>query len=180
MKDFLVLGKDVVELASGDVDAPFVELFEEEGLGDVTVVILVEDVALQKGSEMIARHDVAGQGRQQSSAIGGFNAFAEVACDDGLEEQFLDEEFLEALGGRPRWWVREGDLDFDGVDESKVLVAFGGARTLVARSGRWLWWRSFQTTGGNLGAGLLAFEDGDLVSRNFATTSSTCWMCCCC
>ena len=46
------MGQDAIDLAGGDVDAELTQLFEQERLGDIAVVILVEDVTLQDGSKV--------------------------------------------------------------------------------------------------------------------------------
>ena len=58
----LPLGQDAAEFAGGDVDAQLVQLFPEQRLGDVLVVVLVEDEADQVGSEVAAGDDLGGEG----------------------------------------------------------------------------------------------------------------------
>ena len=115
VKAVLVFGQEVIDLARGDVDAEFVQLFQQQRLGDVAVVILVEDVADQVGAEVAAGQDVGGQRGQQGLAVGGQDAFAQVAGDLGLEDQFLDEVFLVAMEVEPGRRVGEGNLTSTGV-----------------------------------------------------------------
>ena len=165
MEVVLVLRQDAIDLTGGDVDAQVEQLFEQQWLGDVAVVILVEDVALQDGSEVTAGQDIGGQRGQQGLALGGQDAFAQVAGDLGPDEQFLDEVFLVALGGGSGRRVGEGDRDLDGGDEGGVLGAFGGTGPLLARSPWRRGGRCFQAAGRDLGSRFFALEEGDLVAQ---------------
>ena len=99
MERLLLLGQDAAELAGGDVDAQLEQLFQEQRLGDVLVVILVEDEADQVGPEVAAGDDVGRQGGDQGLAVGGLPTFAAVAGDLGADDQILDDEVLIALEG---------------------------------------------------------------------------------
>ena len=68
VKGVLPLGEDAAEFAGGDVDAQLVQLFQEQRLGDVLVVVLVEDEADQVGSEVAAGQDIGGERGDQASA----------------------------------------------------------------------------------------------------------------
>jgi len=48
VKNVLLLGQDAVELSGGDIDAQLVQLFQEQWLGDVPVVILIDDETDQR------------------------------------------------------------------------------------------------------------------------------------
>ena len=96
-----LLGEDAAELAGGDVDAQLVQLLQEQRLGHVLVVILVQDEADQVRPEVAAGQDVGGQGGDQGSAVGGLPAFAAVAGDLGPEDQILNDEVLVSLEDRP-------------------------------------------------------------------------------
>src|SRR5215472_5983488 len=124
MKAFFVLRQDVVELACGDVDAQFAKLFEQQRLGDVAVVVLVQDVG-EQGRTEVAGQGVVGQRRQQGLAVGGHDAFAAIAGNLAVKYQFLDKEVLVAVGGRAGRRVGEGNLDLDGGAEGGDLGAFG-------------------------------------------------------
>ncbi len=102
------LGEDAVELAGGDVDAQLVQLFQEQRLGDVLVVVLVEDEADQVGSVVAAGQDLGGEWGHQACAVGGQPAFATVADDAGLEDQILNDEVLVSLFPRSAWECRPG------------------------------------------------------------------------
>jgi hypothetical protein len=58
MKDLLILGQNTAQLASGDVDAEVPQFLQEQGLRDVIVVILVQNIGDQLGAEMAARENV--------------------------------------------------------------------------------------------------------------------------
>ena len=62
VKGVLPLGQDAAELAGGDVDAQLVQLFPEQRLGDVLVVILVEDETDQVGPKWLPGRTSAGSG----------------------------------------------------------------------------------------------------------------------
>ena len=162
MKGVLPLGEDAAEFAGGDVDAQLVQLFQEQRLGHVLVVVLVEDETDQVGSEVAAGQDIGGEWGHQALAVGGQPAFAAVADDAGLEDQILNDEVLVSLEDRPGRDVGQGDDDLLGDGQLGGLGALGGAgpfRLRVAgRPGRRL-----EGAGGDPGSGLEALEAGDLV-----------------
>ena len=57
MKTIEVLGQDATDLTRGDVDAKRVQLFEQQRLRDVAVVLLVQDIANQDRPEVTAGQD---------------------------------------------------------------------------------------------------------------------------
>src|SRR5205809_368478 len=93
-KAVFVLRQDVIELSGRDVDAQITQSFEQQRLRNVAVVILVEAVADEEGAKVVARQDIGGQRGQQRVAIRGQDAFAPVAGDLGLDDQFLDKKIL--------------------------------------------------------------------------------------
>src|SRR5947209_14583235 len=135
MKSLVAFGEEAAELASGDVDPQFVQLFEQQRLGDVAVVMLVEQVGDEGGAEMLPRQDGGGQGGEQRAAVGQEDAFTQVAGDRAVEDEFLNEVRFVAFGGGARRRVGEGQLDLDGREEGGVLGALGGARAFGAWGG---------------------------------------------
>jgi hypothetical protein len=78
VKAVLLLGQDAVELSGGDVDAQLVQLFQEQWLGDVLVVILRDDETDQGRSEVALGSDTFGRGppgsgRRDSASVRGGN-----------------------------------------------------------------------------------------------------------
>ncbi len=82
-----------------DIDPQLVQLFPEQWLGDVLMVILVDDEADQVGSEVTAGENSRGQGSDQGLAVGGLPAFTSIEDDMRLDDQFLDDVLLIALEG---------------------------------------------------------------------------------
>ena len=97
VKGVLSLGQDAAEFAGRDVDAQLVQLFQQQRLGHVLVVVLVEDETDQVRSEVAAGQNIGGEGGHQALPIGGQPAFAAVADDAGLEDQILNDEVLVAF-----------------------------------------------------------------------------------
>ncbi len=54
MEAVLFFNQQTIELAGGDVDAKFAQLFEQQRLSDVAVEILVKDEADHRRTEMLA------------------------------------------------------------------------------------------------------------------------------
>ena len=105
----LPFGQDATELARRDIDAQLVQLLPQQRLGDVLMVVLVEDEAEQVGPEVAAGDNPGGQGGDQGLAVWGQPAFAAIADDAGLDDQILDNEIFIALEGRPGRLVDEAD-----------------------------------------------------------------------
>src|SRR3954451_15681390 len=97
MKGALPLGEDAAEFAGRDVDAQLVQLLQEQGLGHMLVMVLVEDETDQVGSEVAAGQDLGGQGGDEALPLGGQPTFAAVADDAGLEDQILDDKVFVPL-----------------------------------------------------------------------------------
>src|SRR5205807_9758366 len=102
VEGLVALGEDAVELAGGQVQAPLAQLLQQQRLGDVVVVVLVQDEGDQVRAVMTAGEHVGGQGGQQGAAVGGLHALPQVTGDVGVEHQFLNDVFLVALGDRPQ------------------------------------------------------------------------------
>ena len=84
VKDILPLGEDAIEFASGDVDAQLEQLLQEQRLGHVLMVVLVEDETDQLGSVVATGDDIGGEGCHQASTVGGQPVFTAVEDDAGL------------------------------------------------------------------------------------------------
>ena len=74
----LPLGEDAAEFAGGDIDAQLVQLLQEQRLGDVLVVVLVEDETDQVRSVVAAGHDIGGERGDQASALPKWHEAEEV------------------------------------------------------------------------------------------------------
>jgi hypothetical protein len=158
----LPLGEDAAELAGGDVDAQLAQLLQEQRLGHVLMVVLVEDETDQVGSEVAAGQDVGGERSHHTLPTGGQPAFAAIADDAWLEDQLLNDEVLVAFEAGAQRDVGQGDDDLFGDGQLGGLGAFGGARPFglgVARRSR----RRLEGAGNDPGSGLEALEAGDLV-----------------
>ncbi len=121
-------------MAGGDVDAQLVQLFPQQRLGDVLVVILVEDEADQVGPKWLPGMTSAGKGGDQVLAVGGQPAFAAVADDAGADDQILDDEVLVALEGGPGRRVDQRDDDLVGDGQLGGLGPLVGPGPLLAGS----------------------------------------------
>ena len=157
--------QQAAELAGGQVEAPLAQLLQQERLGDVVVVVLVQDEGVQVGAVVAAGEHVGRQRGQQGAAVGGHKPLPAVAGDVGAEDQLLDDVVLVALGGRARRGVghRQGHLLVD--DQQGVLGALGGAGALVPGAGGRRRRGLFEAAGGQGRAGAEALEAGDLVAQ---------------
>lgn len=99
VKDVLLLGQDAVELSGEDVDAQVVQLFQEQWLGDVLVVILRDDETDQGRSEVALGSDTFGQWGHQVAAVGTPPAFAAVTGDPRADLQILNHEVFVTFEG---------------------------------------------------------------------------------
>src|SRR5208337_3862540 len=133
VKDVLLLGQDAVELSGGDVDAQLVQLFQEQWLGDVLVVILIDDETDQGRSEVAPGSDTFGQWGHQVPAVGTPPAFAAVTGDPRADLQILNHEVFVTFEGRSGGHVGQRDDDFVGDDQLGGLGPLGGAGPLLTR-----------------------------------------------
>ncbi len=97
MEVVLGFGQNPTDLASGDVDAHLKQLLHQQGLGNVLVVILVDDETDQVRSKMTMVLDVVGQWGYQVLAVGTLPAFAAVTDHPRLENQLLYHEVFVTL-----------------------------------------------------------------------------------
>jgi hypothetical protein len=164
MKTVVVRRQEVVDLTCGDVDAQFAQLFEQQRLRHVALVILVHDEGDQFGTEVAAGQDVRRQGRQQRLASRGDDAFAPIPCQLGLQHQFLNVVFFVAIGHGPRRRVRERDRHEERFEGRGLLGMLGGARAFVTGLNRWFKW-FFESAGCDGGPRLFALENGNLVAE---------------
>ena len=112
-------------MAGGDVDAQFEQLFQQQWLGDVLVVILVEDETDQVWPEMAAGDDIDRQRGNQGLAVEGQPSFAAVAGDLGADDQILNDEVLIPLEGCLGRHVGQRDDDLVGDDQLRGLGSLG-------------------------------------------------------
>jgi len=72
VKDVVVFGQEAVELTSRNDDAVLAQLFQQQRLGDLGVVILVENVDHAVGAKVPAVHrqHARRQRRQHRAALG--------------------------------------------------------------------------------------------------------------
>jgi len=164
MKAVVVLRQQAAQFAGGDGDAQFAQLFAEQRLGNVAVVLLIEEVADAGGAEVATRQDVGGQGGEQRLALGQEDAFAQVACDLTVADAFLANVGFVAVRGRPRRGVGKGNRDLEGGEEGGVLGAFVGPRAFAAWGGQG-WGGRFEAAGGDHRSRFLPFAEGDLVAQ---------------
>jgi hypothetical protein len=94
MKDLLAFGEDAVDFTSRDQDATLSQLLVQQRLGDVVVVILIQDVTDEFRSEVPARHYLGGQRRQQALAVGCEDPFTQITRDLAMNNQLLHYVWL--------------------------------------------------------------------------------------
>ncbi len=133
----LPLGEDEAELAGGDVDTQLAQLLQEQRLGHVLVVVLVEEETDQVGSEVVAGHHIGGERGHQASAIRGQPVFAAVANEAGFEDQILNDEVLVALEDGSIRAVGQRDDDLVGDGQLGGLGALGRAGSFRIRVAGW-------------------------------------------
>ena len=85
VKGVLSLGQDAAEFAGRNVNAQLLQLFQQQRLSHVLVVVLVQDETDQVRSEVAAGQNIGGEGSHHAVPIGGHPVFAAVADDAGLE-----------------------------------------------------------------------------------------------
>ena len=89
----VIVDEEAVELTRGDIDAPLVELAQQQRLSDALVV--VDDVADKRRAE-VGVVQMRGQLPDEALAVGGFIARESVAGVERLNDEVLDEEVLVA------------------------------------------------------------------------------------
>ena len=97
-----------------DVNAHLLQLFQQQRLGHVLVVVLVEDVTDQIRSEMAAGQNIGGERSHHVVPIGGQPVFAAVADDARLEFQILNDKVFVSLKTGPGGTSRQQDERFPG------------------------------------------------------------------
>ena len=162
MKDVLRFRQDPAELAGGDVDAQLVQLFPKQRLGDVLVVILVDDEGDQVRPEVAGGQDLGGQVGHQVLAVGSLPAFAAVEDDLGTNDEILDHEVFITFEDRFSWLIDQRDEDLIGNGQLGGLGSLGRARPHLPRLAR-LRGRSLERTGRDDRPGLESLEAEDLV-----------------
>ena len=93
VKGSLVFGQDAVELARRDVDAVLPQLLQQQRLGDLGLMILVQDVGDQVRPEVPAldRQHALRKRRQHRAAVRQVIACPQVAGVFALDDEFLDD-----------------------------------------------------------------------------------------
>ena len=112
-------------MADGDVDAQLVQLFPKQRLGDVLVVILVDDEADQIRAKMAVGPDIGWQSGHQVLAVGGLPAFAAVTDDPRADDEILNHEVFVAFEGRSGWRVGQRDDNLVGNGQLGGLEPLG-------------------------------------------------------
>ena len=128
MEGVLALGEDATEFTGGNVDAQLVQLLQEQRLGHVLMVILVEDETDQVGTVVAAGQDIGGEWGHHALPIGSQPAFAAIADDAGLKDQILYDEVLISFEDGPLRDVGQADDGLLGDGQLGGLGGFGGAR----------------------------------------------------
>ena len=54
MEKRIVFSEDVADFPTGDIDAPFCQLLQDQWLGDALMVMLVEDITFEGCTEVLA------------------------------------------------------------------------------------------------------------------------------
>jgi hypothetical protein len=62
VKDIFSLGQDATEFAGRDINAQLLQLFQQQGLGHMLVVVLVQDVSDQLRAEVAAGQNIGREG----------------------------------------------------------------------------------------------------------------------
>ncbi len=96
-----VTGEQGVDLSHGDVDAPLAQLFVQQRLGDLTVMVLVEHVAAQIGTEVTAIQ-IARQRPDESLPVRGLPHFQAIPGVVRGDAQILNDEVAVAFEARSR------------------------------------------------------------------------------
>jgi len=86
-----VAAEQRIDLALGDIDAPFCQLLMQQGLGDVAVMVLVQHIAAQFGA-IVSALEVRRQLPTQPLPIRGLPDLHPIADVLGLNLQILDDE----------------------------------------------------------------------------------------
>jgi len=94
-----LLEQQRVELTRGDLDTPFVQPLAQQRLSHLAVVMLIEDVAHQRGTEM-ATLERGGQPSDQGLTLERLPAGQAIANGVGPDEEILDHEVPVALEAR--------------------------------------------------------------------------------
>jgi len=159
----VVLRQQATEFARRDVDAQFVQLFEQFPLRHVALIVLVEDEREQARAEVQARQHLVGQGGQAAAAIGQEDTLPPVARHFGFEYQFLHDVLFVAVGHGSGGSVGKGNPHLDRREERGILGAFVRAGSLRVWGGGWC--RLGELTGGDLRPRGLALEHGDFIAE---------------
>ena len=129
MKRFVSFRQQAVNLARGDVDSQVQQFFADQRLRDEVLVMLIDDVAPQRGPEMPA--DVRGQRGRSARPVG--QKIAQTPIEDivGLDPQILNHEVLVAVLRRARRKPLDGDRDYFVNGQFPGLLALGRAGPLA-------------------------------------------------
>lgn len=164
MEAILVLGKNRAELTRGNLDPPFLQLFEQEGLCDMTLIVLIQDEALQGWREMAL--DLRWQLAHDVASIRSLPTFEEVADIvrfdlDALNGKglkvFEQGSFGDVLGRAANLFV---DLQLFGL-LALLVFAFLFRRFLAFL----LLFVLLKLTGPDLRFRLLPFQPGNLITE---------------
>ena len=140
---------------------------QEQRLGDVLVVILMDDERDQGRSKVAVGSDVGGQFGHQVLAVGGLPAFAAITDDLRADDEILNHEVFVPFEDRSGWRVGQRDDDLVGNGQLGGLEPLGGSGPLL--------------TGSRGGRGGASRGLGAIMGRVFRPlrrriSSSSCWM----
>ena len=97
METILVLNQDRTELAGRDIDAPFLQLFEQKGLCDVTLIALVQNETVPRWGKMTL--DFRRQLAHNVTSVRSLPTFDDIA--DKLRVEEIRSRTTTAIARRP-------------------------------------------------------------------------------
>ena len=133
MEPLVTLHNDAIYLAGRDIDPQFPELLKNQRLSNMTMVVLVENETLQRGTEVAAKDpDLLRKLRHYVIPLGSFPPLPSVDCIVWLQQEILNRKILIPLQYTPRWDV--SGFDNQCLMDLKLfrLVPLRRARTLCA------------------------------------------------
>jgi len=158
-----VLDKDRAQVTRRNLETPFPQLFEQEGLRDMTMIVLIQNEAFQRWGEMAL--DFRRQFANFVAPIRGLPTFEEIADIVWFDLDALHRVGLVVFQDRSLWnGIRRTedrlvDLQFPGFLALLVLAP------LLGRFLALLLFVLLKLTGPNLRFRLLPFQSGNLIAE---------------